>query len=97
MKRVGNQLGAALVALMFSFGCAGTAYVSTAPPPPKVETKSVKPGPKAVWIDGHWKWNGKRYVWAGGHWERNPKGNWVAGHWAKKPRGHVWVAGHWKR
>jgi hypothetical protein len=90
-------LSTLLVALMFTFGCSGTAYVSTAPPPLKVEAKPAPPGPKAVWIDGHWQWNGNRYVWAGGHWERNPKGTWVAGHWKKTPRGHVWVAGHWKR
>lgn len=97
MRRIGLFVSGLLLVLACSAGCAGGAYVSTAPPPPKVETKSARPGPKAVWIDGHWKWTGKKYVWVGGHWERNPKGTWVAGHWNKTPRGHVWVKGHWKR
>jgi len=97
MKRIGLYLSAVLVVLACSAGCARTVYVSTDPPAPKVESKPAAPGPKAVWIDGHWKWNGKRYVWIDGHWERKPKGTWVAGHWKKTPRGHVWVNGHWKK
>jgi hypothetical protein len=96
MKRIVSIVSTVLIASVLSLGCAGTAYVRTAPPAPKVETRPAKPGPKAVWIDGHWKWNGKRYVWQAGHWERKPKGAWVAGHWKKTPRGHVWVKGHWK-
>jgi hypothetical protein len=97
MKRLLRLASVVLITLMFSFGCARTIYVRTAPPPPQVETKPPRPGAKAVWIDGHWKWAGKRYVWVSGHWEKNPKGKWVPGHWKRRGRGHVWVKGHWKR
>ena len=85
------------ILLAFLLGCAGTVYIPDAPPPPKSEVKSARPGPNAMWIDGHWKWNGHKYVWMPGHWEKNPRGKWVAGHYAKRGRGHVWVPGHWKK
>ena len=76
---------------------AEVAYVQTAPPEPKVETRPARPAPGAVWVDGHWKWNGNRYVWVSGHWDRTPRSSvWVPGHWEKRPRGWVWVPGHWR-
>ncbi len=72
-------------------------YVHEPPPPVKIEVKPPKPAPHAVWIPGHWKWNGRRYVWVPGHWELRPRGKtWVPGHWKKTPRGWVWIPGHWK-
>jgi hypothetical protein len=97
MTRIGIRFGVVLTALVLSVGCAGTIVVRDAPPPPKVEVKPARPGPKAVWIDGHWAWKGGKYTWVSGHWFKKPKGTWVAGHWKKTPRGHVWVKGHWKR
>ncbi len=97
MKR--RLCGWALAAFLFilSAGCAGTVYVDKAPPPPKQEAKPAKPGPKAVWMSGHWEWKGGRYVWKSGHWVRNAKGKtWVAGHWDKRGKRYVWVKGHWK-
>jgi hypothetical protein len=85
-----------VIAVCLSFGCARTVVVRSAPPEPRMETRPAAPNARAVWIDGHWKWNGRRYVWQSGHWEGNPKGTWVPGHWKKTPRGHVWVKGHWK-
>ncbi|MCD4814044.1 hypothetical protein K8S19_10190 [bacterium] len=44
------------------------------PPRPamRVEMKSVRPAPRAVWVAGHWQWKprGKRWVWVPGHWRR---------------------------
>jgi len=97
MKRINLWLSAAFAALLLSVGCGCGGYATIEPPPLQVEVKPAPPGPKAVWIDGHWKWHGGRYVWVDGHWDKNPKGAWVPGHWAKKPRGHVWVPGHWKK
>ncbi len=72
-------------------------YVGSAPPAPKHEAKPPKPSPSAIWVSGHWKWNGHRYVWVPGHWHTRPGGkSWVSGHWVKKPRGWVWVPGHWR-
>ncbi len=74
-----------------------TVYVAEPPPAAKAETKPPTPGPKAVWIGGHWKWQVNKYVWIAGHWTKSPQGSWVPGHWQKRPRGYVWVAGHWTK
>lgn len=75
--------------------------VKIKPARPKVEVvKPSKPGPKHIWIDGHWKWDKKRkeYVWVKGHWSKPRKGHaWVPGHWQKVPGGFKWVPGHWRR
>lgn len=40
-----------------------------APPPPAliVETRPAPPRYRAVWVAGHWRWNGHRYLWVRGH------------------------------
>lgn len=40
------------------------------PPPPRVEYRPVLPPYPAVWVPGHWRWNGYRYVWIRGHYRR---------------------------
>ena len=75
----------------------GGLYVLDSPPPPKAEKKPKRPGKKAVWIDGHWRWNGEKYTWIGGHWVKAPKGKWIKGQWKKTKHGHIWVAGRWKK
>ena len=81
----------------FLFSCTATLYVPEPPPTPKEEIKPPRPGPKAAWVDGHWKWSHGQYVWVPGHWVKSPKGVWVKGHWKKTPRGYKWVKGHWRR
>jgi len=72
-------------------------YVQAAPPSPKAETRPPRPAPSAVWVSGHWKWNGRKYIWVPGHWDRTPRtSTWVPGHWEKRPRGWVWIPGHWR-
>lgn len=109
-KWIGSMLVAALIAGLFvaATGCArrtvvvvdsegDVTYVQSAPPSPRVETRPPRPTRGAVWVSGHWKWNGHKHVWAAGHWNRKPGGgSWIAGHWAKKPRGWVWAPGHWR-
>jgi len=97
MKRRWGLLIMLVAMLSFGGGCAGTAQVSEAPPAPKVETRPAQPGPRAVWIDGHWAWKHGHYAWVSGHWERNPRGTWVPGHWDQRGRHYVWVAGHWRK
>ncbi len=96
MKRFSFAL-VILMLLAFVYSCAGPIYVVKPPPAAKVEMKPPPPNAKAVWIDGHWAWDGHQYVWINGHWEKKPKGQWVQGHWRARGRGHVWVPGHWRR
>ena len=72
-------------------------YVRTAPPAVRHDARPPRPVAKAVWIPGHYNWNGRKYTWIGGHWNVKPKSNkWAAGHWKKHGRGYYWVPGHWK-
>jgi hypothetical protein len=96
MRRVIVFAFAVVVLFTFLVGCAVT-YVPESPPPAKAEVKPPAPGPKAVWVDGHWKWSHGRYVWVPGHLVKKPHGKWAPGHWEKRPRGWVWVKGHWSR
>lgn len=96
VRKCAVALVAFAILLAFLLGCAGTVYVQEPPPGPKDEVKPPRPGPKAAWVDGHWKRSGGQWAWAPGHWVKQPKGQWVAGHWQETPRGYKWVDGHWK-
>ena len=42
-----------------------------APPRDLVEVVPAAPVEyRAVWVRGHWRWNGNRYVWLRGHYQR---------------------------
>lgn len=85
------------VVVASSDGSVDVVYVQSAPPPLKVEVRPARPGRKAMWIPGYWRWQGKKYVWVAGYWDKKPRGKgWAAGHWDKRARGWVWVPGHWK-
>jgi hypothetical protein len=71
--------------------------VQKAPPARRTDVRPARPTARAVWIPGHWNWNGRNYVWKAGHWDRNPAGTaWVSGKWSKRGNGWVWVGGYWK-
>ena len=72
--------------------------VTEAPPPVRVETRTVAPGPGYVWTSGYWRWTGAGYEWVPGSWIVRPRtaAVWVAGHWERRPGGWVWIAGHWR-
>ena len=38
------------------------------PPPPRVEYRTVAPGPGYAWVGGDWVWGGSRYDWRPGRW-----------------------------
>ena len=86
------------IALSQPADAATRVYVSLAPPPLVVETRTVAPGPSHVWVGGYHRWDGHAYVWAPGHWAVPPHGHvhWVAGHWGHNHHGYYWVAGHWR-
>jgi len=75
-------------------------YVKTGPPTKKVVVvkKGSPPHPHAVWVEGHWHWNGAKYIWKKGYWLKPRKGFvWVPGHWVNTKHGWYRVEGHWKR
>jgi WXXGXW repeat (2 copies) len=79
-------------------GPAREVLVTRAPPPVRVETQTVAPGPRYVWTSGYWRWTGVDYVWVPGTWvvRPSPAAVWVPGHWVRRPGGWVWIAGHWR-
>ena len=76
----------------------GKGAVTQAPPPVRVETQTVTPGPNYIWTPGYWRWTGTSYVWVSGSWVVRPRVTavWVEGHWVHRPGGWVWIAGHWR-
>jgi len=72
--------------------------VTEAPPPVRVETRTVAPGPGYVWTSGYWRWTGAGYQWVPGSWivRPRPAAIWVEGHWVRRAGGWIWVAGHWQ-
>jgi hypothetical protein len=52
--------------------------VSRPPEAVEVQMLGARPDDRAVWIDGHWHWSGRRWVWQDGMWAHAPEG----GHYA---------------
>lgn len=95
---------ALLVGPMLTLGaCATTVprervYVRAAPPPERVEVVAVAPGPRYVWVRGHWRRDRADWDWVPGRWVAIAPGynRWVAGHWARNRYGWYWVDGRWR-
>jgi hypothetical protein len=68
-------------------------------PPPR-DLDEVVPAQRAgyVWINGHYRYDGKRYVWKPGYYERVPRGyaRWEPGRWDRRGDGYVWIEGRWR-
>jgi WXXGXW repeat (2 copies) len=79
-------------------GPAREVVVTRAPPPIRVETQTVAPGPGYFWTRGYWRWTGTTYVWVPGTWVVRPRpaAVWVEGHWVPRYNGWVWIPGHWQ-
>jgi hypothetical protein len=78
---------------------AGTrVYVRVGPPTPIVEVRSVRPGPRYVWVNGYHRWDGRAYVWSPGRWVVPPRAHavWVAPRWSHNRHGWFVVEGHWR-
>ena len=81
-----------------------TGYVSsgtvvyTAPPAPRA-TVTVRPSAPyhgAIWVDGHWQWNGAQYVWVDGFYQQPRAGYvYVQPRWERRGNGYVYVQGNW--
>jgi hypothetical protein len=72
--------------------------VTEAPPPVRVERRTVAPGTGYVWTNGYWRWTGVRYEWVPGSWIARPRMTaiWVEGRWERHSGGWAWVPGHWQ-
>jgi hypothetical protein len=55
-------------------------YVEIPYPPPAAQVEIVPPLPRkgAVWIDGEWRWEGRRWTWEPGGWVTPPTGSYFA-------------------
>ena len=54
---------------------ASTNYIDVPYPPPAARVEVVPPPPRdagAVWVDGEWAWQGKRWTWLPGGWVLPP-------------------------
>jgi hypothetical protein len=69
------------------------------PPPPQVESPGPPPNPNAVWVSGHWLWQGGKYQWVQGRWETAPAGAsaYVPGRHKQTGQGWVWEPGRWRK
>jgi len=71
--------------------------VRSQPPPERIETIGISPGPGYVWIRGHWGWRHEQWEWVGGRWDRaaQPGSVWISGQWVARGNGWVWMEGHY--
>lgn len=68
------------------------------PPPARPEFVPRELDPKAVWIDGEWRWRGIRWGWIYGRWVRpRPGAAWAPFSWRRARDGELLVApGTWR-
>lgn len=65
-----------------------------APPPPRPETVTPRPG--YVWVAGQWDWKSGAYAWTAGHWERERAGKqWRTGRWEQNGDRWKYTDGGW--
>lgn len=68
------------------------------PPAAKAEELGPPPSPRAVWLDGQWKWRLGRWIWRDGGWtEPTPGARWSRPWVERQPNGAlVWWPGRWR-
>lgn len=73
------------------------APVSMEPPPLPVYDIPPPPMEEAIWIPGHWRWNGRDYYWVPGTWVIAPEPGlyWTPGYWAYRQNAFYWNEGYW--
>lgn len=88
----------ATVLILFALNTQSQIIVKIKPviPVPIAVVKPCCPGPKYVWVEGHWMWNERirQYVWIDGYWMKIKKGkNLAPGHWVGNGQ-WKWIPGH---
>jgi hypothetical protein len=73
-----------------------TYTVYQAPPPPRqVVVQQRAPSQGAVWVNGHWQWNGYQYIWVDGYWVQPQQGyTYVQPRWEQRGGAYVYVQGY---
>ena len=81
-----------------TYSAPGVVYVRTGPPADRIETITVSPGDRYVWVGGHWRWVNDNYDWVTGSWVLPAASftTWVPGHWAHDGHGWYWIDGNWR-
>ncbi len=73
--------------------------VIVAPPPPQTVIVVPPPPPYdgAIWVRGHWRWNGHDYVWLTGHYIPPRAGyTFVQPRWEYRDQRYVYVRGYYR-
>ncbi len=72
--------------------------VNIAPPPPRVEVRTVQTSPNAMWINGHWAWRYGQHTWIQGHWAEPPNAGmvWEPARWTAVGGRWSFLEGHWR-
>src|SRR5207253_212438 len=69
-------------------------YPTSAPPPPRNETFTNRPGQR--WIPGFWDWKNGKYEWVAGRYEADrPGAQWRPRKWEQKNGRWEFVEGGW--
>lgn len=107
MRTSGAVLACCLLAGSQATGCyvavrtrpASAGYVVyEAPPPPRAMPVEggAAPFAGAVWLQGHWAWNGRTYVWVDGRWVRGRPGYvLVQPRWVHRAGGWILLGAQW--
>jgi hypothetical protein len=72
-------------------------------PAAQAERQPPPPAHEAVWVPGHYRWDGAagRYQWVPGHYSKKAGARWVPGHYEWRVVGNfkvqTWVPGRWDR
>lgn len=91
------------VAAAFAAPAAGAASVaigisvSLPPPPLPVYVQPPIPGPRYMWVPGHWSWGTYGYYWVPGAWVLPPAVGllWTPGYWGWRAGVYAWHPGYW--
>lgn len=77
---------------------AAAAIAPYPPPPMRAEIPPLASRSDALWLVGHWGWNGAKYSWMPGRYVQRPTptANWLPGYWEQGSGGWVWTEGHWQ-
>jgi hypothetical protein len=83
----GSQLPAPPTGAHQGSGANPGMIVNHPPPPARIECVPEQPSAECVWVDGSWRWAGRRWEWVPGAWVEPPMGCYYAPAYAE------WLSG----